>query len=111
VFVGKCDEDLKNRRAGQAKDVIHPVLGRCHTNQSEASHHVLTIFRSRSCHLQCLHYHLSTGLVLLQGNMTCMPSIHGLNNNGLHELLQRMGLSVLCVEAVLKQANMKRFES
>jgi len=134
---GECGEDLKckgkayktrhmltcpfhslayqiecDRRAGQAKDFIHPVIGRGHTNQSEVSHHVMTVFRSKTWHIQRLHYHVSTGLGLLQSNMAYMTSIRGLNYHWLKELLQRMGLPMLDgVEAVLKQANVKRFES
>jgi len=44
--------------------------------------------------------------------MTNMSSICGLNYHWLHELLQLMGLPILNgVEAVLKQANVKRSES
>jgi len=44
--------------------------------------------------------------------MTYITSIRGLNYHWLQELLQRMGLPMLDgVEAVLKQANVKRFES
>ncbi len=100
----ECD-----RRADQAEDVIHPVLGRGHTNQSEASHNCLIRFRSKSLHLNRFHYQVSTNLGLLQSNMTYMNSVHGMKYHWLHELLQRMGLPILdCVEAVLKQANVAR---
>ena len=47
------------KRAQQAHDVIHPVLGRGHTDQNEASHNVLIRFRPKhsddSPPLPCVH--------------------------------------------------------
>ena len=99
------------KRAQQAHDVIHPVLGRGHTNQNEASHNVLIRFRPKHSQITRLHYHVSTNLGLLQSNMTYMNHVRGMGYHWLPDLLQRMGLPLLHgVEAVLKQANVKRFE-
>ena len=61
----ECDE-----RASRAYDLIHPVLGRGHSNLPEASHNVLVRFRSKNLHLHRLHYITSTNLGLCQSNMT-----------------------------------------
>ena len=62
------------KRAKQASEVIHPVLGRGHTNKNEALHNVLIHFRPKHWHLKRLHYQVSTKLGLLQSNMSFMTS-------------------------------------
>ena len=51
----------------QAEKLIHPILGMGYTNQS---HNVFIRYRSKTYHLERLHYILSTNLGLLQSNMT-----------------------------------------
>ena len=81
------------KRAQQAHDVIHPVLGGGHTNQNEASHNVLIRFRPK------------------HSQITYMNRVRGMGYHWLPDLLQRMGLPLLHgVEAALKQANVKRSE-
>ena len=67
------------KRAQQAHDVIHPVLGRGYTNQNEASHNVLICFRPKHFQMTRLHYHVSTNLGLLQSNMTYMNRVHSVH--------------------------------
>ena len=63
------------------------------------------------CYITRLHYHVSTNLGLLQSNMTYMNCVCGMGYHWLPDLFQRMGLPLLHgVEAMLKQANVKRFE-
>ena len=57
-------------RASQATHIIHPELGRGHSNYPEASHNVLIRFRSKDKNLQRVHYIVSTNLGLLQANMS-----------------------------------------
>ena len=96
------------KRVQQPHDVIHHVLGSSHTTQNEAFHNVLTCFRPK--HSQITRF-ITTNLGLLQSNMTYMNRVHGMGYHWLPDLLQRMGLPLLHgVEAVLKQANAKRFQ-
>ena len=58
-----------------------------------------------------LHYLVSTDLGLLQSTMTYMNRVHSMGYHWLGCLLQQMGLPLLHgVEAVLKPANVNRFE-
>ena len=59
-----------NNRAAQSHSIIHPELGKGHSNLCEASHNVLIRFRSKDLHLHRLHYITSTNLGLCQSNMT-----------------------------------------
>ena len=53
-----------NNRAAQSHNIIHPELGKGHSNLYEASHNVLIRFRSKNLHLHRLHYITSTNLGL-----------------------------------------------
>ena len=59
-----------SNRAAQASQIIHHELGQGHSNYSEASHNVLTKFRSKDKYLHRIHYSVSTNLGLLQANMS-----------------------------------------
>ncbi|XP_019645074.1 PREDICTED: uncharacterized protein LOC109485843, partial [Branchiostoma belcheri] len=61
----ECEE-----RAAKAKDVIHPEMGRGHSNYPEARNNVLIRYRSKSISLNRLAYCLWTDVGLLQGNMS-----------------------------------------
>ena len=49
-----------HNRAEQAEDLIHPELGRGHTNQLESANSALIRFRRKNWNLQRTHYHVST---------------------------------------------------
>ena len=83
-----------HERANQAKELIHPVLKRGHSNALEASHNVFIRFRSKDVLLQRLHYHLSTNLALLQANLTYMLAKFGTKYHWSPEVYRRMGLPV-----------------
>ena len=59
--------------ASMSQQVIHPDLCKVHTNYVEASHNILTRFRSKEL-AKKEQYTLSTNLGLLQANMTYMNS-------------------------------------
>ena len=61
-----------HERAKQAKQLVHPVLKRGHSNSLEASHNVLIRYRSKDVSLERLHCQLSTNIGLLQANLTYM---------------------------------------
>ena len=77
-----------NNRAAQSCNIIHPELGKGHSNLCEASHNVLIKFRSKNLHLHCLHYITSTNLGLCQSNMTYLI---GKKGNKYHWLLDLFG--------------------
>ena len=64
-------------RASRAHELIHPVLGRGHSNLPEASHNVLVRFRRKNLYLHRLHYISSTNLGLCQSNMTWLTDKRG----------------------------------
>ena len=79
----ECDE-----HASHAHDLIHPVLGRGHSNLPEASHNVLVRFRSKNLHLHRLHYITSTNLGLCQSNMTWLTGKRGIQYHWLLDLFR-----------------------
>ena len=81
-------------RARQAKQLVHPILKRGHSNSLEASHNVLIRFRSKHIFLERLHYQLSTNLGLLQVNLTYMHKKLGTHYHWIPELYRRMKLPV-----------------
>ena len=100
------------RRASQAADVIHPELGRGSTNIAEASHNVLTKFRSKDQSLQRLHYTTSTNIGLLQANMTYMYNKRGPEYHWILDLYSRLGLPVFeNMQEYLKLENEKRMKA
>ena len=97
----ECD-----KRAERACDIIHPVLGRGHTNKIESAHYTLALFRPKTWHIKRLHYQVSTNLGLLQSNLNYMNRVCGMEYHWLSELFECMQLPLLDgMEAVLKQAN------
>ena len=100
----ECDE-----RASHAHDLIHPVLGRGHSNLPEASHNVLVRFRSKNLHLHRLHYITSTNVGLCQSNMTWLTSKKGIQYHWLLDLFHRLKLPVFDgMEKALRKANDER---
>lgn len=106
AFEIECD-----RLASQAEDLIHPVLGRGHSNIPEASHSVLIRYRCKSIYLARLHYILSTNLGLLQSNLTYMYHKRGVGYHWLSDLFRRLKLPVLSgMEKLLTIGNEKRIK-
>ena len=98
-----------NTRAAQAHDIIHPELGKGHSNLCEASHNVLVRFRSKNLHLHHLHYITSTNLGLCQSNMTYLTSKKGTGYHWLLDLFGRLKLPVLDgMQEALEKANQVR---
>ena len=89
AFEIECDN-----RASQATELIHPELGRGHSNLPEASHNVLIRFRSKNLNLQRLHYIVSTNLGLLQSNMTWLLKKRGITYHWLLELFTQLKLPI-----------------
>ena len=83
-----------HERAKQAEELIHPVLKRGHSNALKTSHNVFIRFRSKDVFLQRFHYHLSTNLALLQGNLTYMHAKFGTNYQWIPEVYRHMGLTI-----------------
>ena len=100
----ECDE-----RASHAHDLVHPVLGRGHSNLPEASHNVLVRFRSKNLHLHRLHYITSTNLGLCQSNMTWLTGKRGIQYHWLLDLFRRLKLPLFDgMEEALRKANDER---
>ena len=98
-----------HERASQAKELIHPVLKRGHSNIEEASHNVFIRFRSRDLPLKRLHYCTSTNLALLQSNLTYMHGRFGIEYHWIPEVYKRMGLPVFDgVDGALDRYNVRR---
>ena len=96
-------------RASQAKQLVHPILKRGHSNSLEASHNVLLRFRSKDVPLERLHYQLSTNLGLLQANLTYMYEKVGTHYHWIPELYRRMKLPVFDgVHEALQRYNVQR---
>ena len=95
-----------HNRASQASQIIHPELGRGHSNYPEASHNVLIRFCSKDKYLQRIHYMVSTNMGLMQANMTWLNKKKGLSYHWLLELFHHLKLPVFdgMVEA-LKRGN------
>ena len=79
-------------RALQSSQIIHPELGRGHSNYPEASHNVLVRFQSKDKYLQSIHYMVSTNMGLMQANMTWLNKTKGLSYHWLLELFHRLKL-------------------
>ena len=77
-------------RAQRAASVIHPDLGRGHSNLCEAAFSVLPTFRSKDQPLHRLSYITLTNWGLIMSCMSYLTSVHGNNYNlyiGLYEKL------------------------
>ena len=97
------------KRASEGESLIHPQLGRLHTNQVEASHNVLVRYRSKNLQLARLHYEVSTNIGLIQSSMTYLYNARGPSYHWIIDLFKRMNLPVFSgVEEVLKMLNKKR---
>ena len=95
-----------HNRASQSSQIIHPELGRGHSNYPEASQNVLVRFRSKDKYLQNIHYMVSTNMGLMQANMTWLNKTKGISYHWLLELFHRLKLPLFdgMVEA-LKRGN------
>ena len=82
-------------RAGKAEQVIHPVLGRGHSNLPESSHHLMTMFRSKDRSLKRQYYCLTTDLGLLQSNLSFMIAGSGETYHWVLDLFEAMRLPIL----------------
>ena len=58
-----------HERAEMAKQLVHPILKRGHSNWLEASHNVFIRFRPKHIFLERLHYVVSTGSAAIQHNI------------------------------------------
>ena len=81
-------------------NVIHPELGKGHSNLPEAAHYVYIRFRSKSVQLVRLHYCLSTNLAVLQSATNWASDVYGSQYYWLKELYERLHLPV--TEGMLK---------
>ena len=99
-------------RAKLARQLVHPILKRGHSNAVEASHNVLIRFQSKDISLERLHYHVSTNLGLLQANLTYMHAKLGTSYHWVPELYRRMHLPVFegVVEALEKHSVKRKRE-
>ena len=98
-----------NIRAARSHNVIHPELGKGHSNLCEGSHNVLIRFRSKDLHLHRLHYITSTNLGLCQSNMTYLTGKKGTGYHWLLDLFGRLKLPILDgMQEALEQANKNR---
>ena len=70
LFHGLAYEIERAERAKNAKSVIHPELGKGHSNLPGATFSVLTKFMAKDTNLHQKHYQASTNLGLLQANMS-----------------------------------------
>ena len=95
-----------HNRASQASQIIHPELGRGHSNYPEASHNVLIRFRSKDKYLRLIHYTVSINMGLMQANMTWLCKKKGLSYHWLLDLFQRLKLPVFDgMKDALQRAN------
>ena len=93
-------------RAETADSIIHPELGRGHSNYCEASHNVLVRLRSKDLQLHRLHYITKTNIGLCQANMTWLLNKRGTNYHWLLDLFKRLNLPVLDgMEEALHKSN------
>ena len=75
------------KRASNAGSVIHPIMGRGHSNLCEAAFNVLPRFRSKSLAIHCLSYITLSNWGLI---MSCSP-----DTSPYVSLFERMGLPIL----------------
>ena len=101
AFEIECDS-----RASRAEQIIHPELGRDHSNYPEASHNVLIRYRSKDKNLQRVHYIVSTNLGLLQANMSWLGKKRGHSYHWILDLFSHLKLPVFDgMTDALKKAN------
>ena len=81
-------------RVSKARQYIHPIMKRGHSNWLEASHNVFIRFRSKALNLERLHYEVATNLALLQSNLTYLTKKKGRKYHWITELYRRMQLPV-----------------
>ena len=93
-------------RAEEADSIIHPELGRGHSNYCEASHNVLVRFRSKDLQLHRLHFITKTNIGLCQANMSWMLKKKGPSYHWLLDLFKHLNLPVLDgVQEALHKSN------
>ena len=81
-------------RAKKAESVIHPTLGRGHSNHPEAAHHVALSYRRKDQNLCRQAYTVRTNMGLLQANVSRMAERRGPKYHWTLELFRRLGLPV-----------------
>jgi hypothetical protein len=92
--------------ASKTDMLIHPILGKVHTNQVESSHSVLLLFRSKNQAFAQLAYEVYTNLGLLQSNLNFMYMKYGPGYHWLPKIFERMALPVYDdVVEILKEYN------
>ena len=94
-FHAKAYEIECLQRARKSHQVIHPVLGRGHSNLPESSHHLMTMFRSKDRSLKRQYYCLTTDLGLLQANLSFMTGGLDDSYHWILELFANMKLPIL----------------
>ena len=98
-----------HKRADMAEALIHPVLGKGHTNLPESSHSILITFRTKDVALGRLHYIISTNLGLLQANLSYMHRKRGPAYHWILDLFWRLKLPVTTeMENTLRMENERR---
>ena len=82
--------------AKRAEEVIHPVMGRGHSNTSESKFSVLPKYRAKNKALEKSSYEFYTTLGLIQGNMAWAynDAAYGHNYHWIVDVLTRMNLPV-----------------
>ncbi|XP_078659362.1 uncharacterized protein LOC144910220 [Branchiostoma floridae x Branchiostoma belcheri] len=86
-----------DRRAEQAKYIIHPELGRGNSNLPEASHNVMLRLRSKDIFLSRLHYIVKTDMGLLQSCVSWEQETRPFGTTFIHwtvEVFKRMNLPI-----------------
>jgi len=81
-------------RAGKAEYVIHPELGKGHSNLPESIFSVLTHFRDKNVSLQKLTYEITTNLGLLCANEPFMKAVKGPAYNWQEDLQSRTRIPI-----------------
>ncbi len=101
-----------NARANKSDQLVHPKLGRGHSNFVEATHNVFIRYRSKDVYLSSIHYEVSTNLGLLQSNMTYMYENISKEEHWILLILEQLNLPVWdCMKEAIKKFNEKRYKT
>lgn len=82
--------------------IIHPDMGKGHSNIPESAHSVLTHYRAKDTNIQNLHYIVSTNMGLLDVNSTFMGVQHEAQNHWIIQLYEKLGLPIF--PAIVQEA-------
>lgn len=98
-----------HHRASMSDQIIHPHLGKGHSNIPESAHNVLTCFRAKDQNILRLHYNVSTNMGLLEANQPFMMESRGNDYHWIKDLYSRLNLPIFpgVIEA-LAHANERR---